>query len=149
MAHLELEHVDPDAVLAWCDNSLDILDALHRNADKVPFHIPPETIMFLVELVTEWRDVAARGQQVEGRAFEDEHVRQLVTYWFNVTKLSEDERDLLGISFTPPAGRSFADALAAGVADAMTASPALADFAARLETAWRSCQPAFGTVPRS
>jgi hypothetical protein len=146
---LELDGVEPSAVVAWCVNALDILDAVHRNSDKVPFRVPPEALFSMAELVTGWRDAASAGNDLGRQGFDEEHVRLLVTYWFNITKLTEDERGRLGISFTPPDGRPFADALAAAVGAAMTASPSLADFAARLEAAWRECQPSFAAVARS
>ena len=149
MVYLELDGVEPNAVVAWCDNALEILDAIHRSGDEVPFRVPPETLFFIAELVTGWRDTASDGDHLPSQRFDDEHVRQIVTYWFNITKLTEDERERLAISFTPEEGRPFADALAAGVGAAMAASPALTEFAARLEAAWRECQPSFAAVVRS
>ena len=146
MVDLHLDGVEPRAVVVWCANALQILDAIHEHGDRLAFRIPPESLFFIAELVTGWRDTAAAGTSLGSQTFDDEHVRQLVTYWFNITKLTEEERTELGIAFTPPDGRVFADALASAVGAAMAASPALTDFAVRLEAAWRDCQPSFAAV---
>ena len=143
MVEVAIEEVDAESVVAWTENALDILDALHSNGDRVAFRVPPETMFFIAELVTGWRDEARRGVVPAPRSYDEHHLRQLVTYWFNITKLTDDDKKALDVEFTPPEGRAFADALVGAVGAAMSASPALAEFAVNLEREWRECQPAF------
>ena len=149
MVELDVDGVEPRAVVAWCANALELLDALRERGDQLPFRIPAETMFFIAELVGGWMDTAAAGHPIRSRTFDEEHVRQIVTYWFNITKLTAAELERLEVSFTPPEGRPFADALAAAVGVAMASSPVLADFARRLEAEWQECQPLFAKVLRS
>jgi hypothetical protein len=143
VALVSFDEVEHPSVQAWCENALVILAILRKHPDKVPFRIPTETLLHLEEIVTEWRFDAMSGHMPAPREYGDDELRQLILYWFNITKLTEEERDRLGIRFTPPAGRAFADALAAAVGGAMVASPALTAFADRLEAEWQECQPGF------
>lgn len=140
---LVIDVVDANSTRVWCRNALDILGALEDKAEKVPFSLPPESRLLLETMVCDWLREAECGRPPQPRDYRTDEFRQLVLYWFNITKLTEDERERLGIVFTPPDGRAFADALAAGVADVLFASPELTAFAARLEQAWQDCQPGF------
>jgi hypothetical protein len=140
---VSIREVERGSVEAWCDNALAILDSLRRQAEKAPFRIPAETLCALEAIVHDWRADACSGRTPQPRAYEPDELRQLILYWFNVTKLTESERDRLGIEFTPPEGRAFADALADAVGEVLFASDELREFAERLAAAWQECQPAF------
>lgn len=135
--------VAPGSIAAWCENALAILAVLRRHPDKIPFRIPPESLLLLEDIVVEWQREASAGFVPGPREYAADDLRQLILYWFNITKLTDEERDRLGISFTPPAGRAFADALAVAVGASLAGSPELASFADRLEASWRECQPGF------
>ena len=147
MIVVAFEVVPCESIVAWCDNALEILAVLDRHPDKLPFRIPQETVLHLEQIVSSWRYDALGGCMPPPRSYAADELRQVVLYWFNITKLTEEERDRLGIVFTPPSGRAFADALAAAVGGAMSSTPELAAFVGRLETEWRACQPAFVRVP--
>ena len=134
---------DARSTSAWCTNALHILKALGDNPDKVPFGLPPESRFLLETIVLDWLRDAELGRTPQIGDYETDEFKQLIVYWFNITKLTPEDRDRLGITFTPPEGRAFADAVAAGVAGALFASPELTAFAQRLEEAWRDCQVAF------
>lgn len=142
MTLVTFEDVEHRSIDAWCDNALTILSVLRTQPEKVPFRIPPETLLQLEQIVVAWQVEATAGRWPAPRSYAVDELRQLILYWFNITKLTEEERDRLGIQFTPPAGRAFADALASAVGTAMAAVPELIDFAQRLESAWQECQPA-------
>ena len=143
MAVVTFGEVEHAAIDAWCENALAILSVLRRHPDKVPFRIPQETLLRLEQVVSEWHCDARAGRTPPPREYDTDELQQLIVYWFNVTKLTEDERDRLGIQFTPPAGRAFADALAVAVGGALASSPELSAFVDRLEAAWQECQPGF------
>ena len=140
---LVIDAVDVDSTRVWCRNALDILRALGEHPASVPFALPSESRLLLESMVCGWLRDAELGRGPQIRDYETDEFRQLVLYWFNITKLTDEERARLGIVFTPPEGRAFADALAAGVADALFASPELTAFASRLEDEWRDCQVGF------
>ena len=143
MILVAFEEVACESIVAWCENALGILAVLRRHPDKLPFRIPPETVLELEQIVTGWQHQAMGGCIPPARSYTVDELRQLVLYWFNISKLTEDERDRLGILFTPPAGRAFANALAAAVGTAMRSTPDLTAFVGRLEVEWEECQPSF------
>ena len=140
---LVIDCADAPSTRVWCENALHILKALGENPDKVPFGLPPESRFLLETIVLDWLRNAELGRTPQIGDYETDEFKQLIVYWFNITKLTPEERDRLGITFTPPEGRAFADALAAGVAEALFSSEELTDFARRLEESWRDCQAAF------
>ena len=144
MITLTVSGVPSSAATVWCANALDVLDALGSHAEKLPFRFPAEAAEAMRGLVTEWQAAAAGGATFDWTDdFEPAEFQPLVVYWFNVTRLTDDDRARLGISLTPEDGRAFADAVAAAVAEAMVASPPLAKLVDRLASAWADCQPAF------
>lgn len=146
---LVIDVADARSTRVWCRNALQILDALGEKAGKVPFSLPTESRLLLETLVCDWLREAELGRPPQARQYETDEFRQLVLYWFNITKLTVDDRERLDIVFTPPDGRVFADALATAVADVLFASPELMAFAARLEQEWLDCQGAFTARGRS
>jgi len=143
MTLVRFEDVDLASIGAWCENALAILDVLRRQPEKLPFRIPIETLLELETIVDGWRLEAAGGRSPSPREYSSDELRQLIVYWFNITKLTSADRDRLGITFTPPAGRAFADALAMAVGAAIACTPELSGFADRLESEWQACQPGF------
>lgn len=143
MTVVSFDDVEPGSIAVWCDNALEILGVLREHQEKLPFRIPPETLLLLEDIVAGWSHEAVAGRPPAPRTYGTDELRNLILYWCNITKLTEDERDRLGIRFTPPAGRPFADALARAVGGAMAAQPELTAFAERLEATWQECQPGF------
>ena len=144
MITLTVSGVPSAAATVWCENALEILDALGLHAEKLPFRFPLEAARAMRTLVAEWRTAAAQGPAFDWTdEFEPAEFQPLVVYWFNITRLTDDDRARLGITFTPDDGRAFADAVAAAVAEAMLESPPLAKLVDRLASAWEDCQPGF------
>jgi hypothetical protein len=131
---------------AWVENADRVLDCLERGREKVPFALPIETLEQLRDFLDEVCAQVGNDTSEVTVEFEVTELRNLMTYWFNITMLDETQRDRLGIAWTPPRGRGFADALAGGVASAMANVPELAAFAGQLAVAWEDCQPQFGAA---
>ena len=144
MITLTVSGVPSLAATAWCNNAIEVLDALDAGAEKLPFRFPDEAARAMRQLVADWLAVAAAGASFDWTdEFDAAEFQPLVVYWFNITRLTEEDRARLGISFSPEEARVFADAVAAAVAQAMMASPPLAKLVDRLASAWADCQPAF------
>ena len=144
MITLTISDVPSTAAVAWCENARDVLNALEMHDEKLPFRFPAEAARSMRGLVADWRAAATAGPSFHwSDEFEPAEFQPLVVYWFNITRLTEDDRARLGITFTPDEGRAFADAVAASVATAMMESPPLAKLVDRLASAWADCQPAF------
>lgn len=133
------------SILAWVANANRILDRLVANPTRAPFRIPPETVLGMRDALDAMcpRDLAPDDLVEHALAFEPGALRDLITYWFNITKLTEDQRADLDIEFGIADGEAFAQALAAAVGTAMASHPPLAEFAARLAAEWEECQPSF------
>ena len=135
--------VSARSAVVWLANANQVLDQVDRGREKLPFRMPDEALDELRAFLCEASAVAQHEPFVMCAEHDPQRLKHMISYWFNVTQLDETQRARLGIQWSPPDGREFGDALAAGVATAMASSPELTDYAARLASAWAVCQPAF------
>lgn len=133
------------SITAWVANANRILDRLVASATRAPFRIPPETVLAMRDALDAMSppDAGADDLVEQALMFEPGVLRDLITYWFNITKLTDAQRADLDIEFGVADAEDFAQALAAAVGAAMVAHPPLAEFAARLAAEWEECQPSF------
>ena len=146
---LHIRSVPASSARAWLANATHTLDQLAANQSAAPFRLPPEMLARMRETVAALAPDPDRGEGDTGPAvlsFSAPELHDVVTYWFNITKLTAEQRRDLDIRFGVEEGAAFGDALAAAVGEAMVAHPDLAAFADRLAAEWDDCQPAFSAA---
>lgn len=156
------------SAVAWVTKANAILDQLVANAAHLPFRLPLETVAVMRETLAKLLpcDKAVAGRDhASGEAvidlfddhadhrgqswvlsFEPATLHEVIVYWFNITKLTEEQRARFGVVFHDPEADAFADALGGALGTAMIAHPDLAEFAQRLGREWDECQPAFSAA---
>ena len=122
---LHIGPVDAAAAKGWTGHMLANLALLRTRLDKLPFRLPPEIVDELCDLLGQWHDHAkdaidARTSFVWEADLEADDVQRLVRYWANLDSLPDDIIDRLGVTKPPFPTKLFFDALAAGVAEALT-----------------------------
>lgn len=153
---VRLEPVPAGAAHAWAAHANRVLERLLQRPGAAPFRIAPETIADMRAVIARLcrsvdREAALAGggprTEVSATLALDPGVlRDFMTYWFNITQLTEAQRATLNIECGDRAGRPFGMALAAALGRAMAGHPSLAEFATRLARQWEHCQPAFAAA---
>lgn len=109
-----------ETVLVWTENTIRIVQALAESKDKLPFRFPDDVSLTFEDYLYEWREVARRSGVFEWEEEADvAFVRHLVTYWFNISSMSDEELGRFGVTWSPPEGAPFFDALAGAVVAAL------------------------------
>lgn len=156
------------SAVAWVTKANTILDRLVASAAHLPFRLPLETVAVMRETLAKLLpcDAAvADHEHSSGEAvinlfddasdprgqswvlsFDPGTLHEVIVYWFNITKLTEEQRARFGVVFHDPEADAFADALGGALGAAMIAHPDLAAFAERLGREWDECQPAFAAA---
>lgn len=129
-------HIGPvcsEAALAWTSHHLGSLATLRDRLDRLPFSLPPEVLGAFDHLLADWHRHATGAPVFEWeREMDLLQLRTLVQYWANLDYLSDDQVQALGLSWAPPEGAPFFDALAEAVLRALADDEKAGDFAASL-----------------
>jgi hypothetical protein len=114
--------VDADAARRWTAHMLANLEVVRAQRDLLPIRLPDEVVEDFTVLLHDWHAQAVRSDLFHWTAdLDPAAVRSLVRYWANLDSLSDEQVRRLGISWAPPSGRPFFEAVAAGVAEALAA----------------------------
>jgi len=135
--HVELGPLPSSAAHAWLGSTLRLVAAVSAHPELVPFEVPQEaTDTFTLHLLR-WLDIA-RGSEVFYWVDEEDPatLRALLAYWVRLDQLSDDEIAHLGVSWSPPEGHAFFEALTAAIIDAIAETSEFGELAAELADIW-------------
>lgn len=130
---LRIGPVSAEAAQVWTRHHLGSLAGLRDKLDRLPFSLPIEVLGAFEHLLLEWHRHATDAQVFEWeRDMDLLQLRTLVQYWANLDYLSDDQVQALGLSWSPPEGAPFFDALAEAVLQALADDDSSGGFAASL-----------------
>ncbi len=130
---LRIGPVSAEAARTWTAHHLGSLATLRDSLHRLPFSLPIEVLEVFTLLLGEWHRHAASNPVFEWqREMDPLQLRMLVQYWANLDYLTDEQVRALDLSWAPPGGAPFFDALAEAVARALADDDSSGDFAASL-----------------
>jgi len=151
IARILLDHwAEPDATVevrvgpvparaarAWVANTAGILAAIRRHPGIVGEPVPEDVLEVFDRFLTAWGEVAARTDEFRwvARATAND-VERLVEYWALLDRLTDEQLESIGCSWSPPEAQPFFRALTAGVLEALAAHAQTRALARRLAPQW-------------
>jgi hypothetical protein len=122
--------------LAWLDNAIPVVNAVHQNQSVLEQPLPEETWAGLLGLLRTWRHLALGGRAFYWAARGPEaDVTAILDAGATLIGLPEAALVRLGVHRPGPAGQAFEDVLLASVLGALAARQADAGLRARLDQA--------------
>ena len=136
---VELGPVPSTAAHVWLSSTLRIVAAISAHPELVAFEAPKEVSDTFTRYLLQWLDMAERSDVFRWTGNEDAAtLRALLTYWVRIDQLSDDDIERLGVSWSPPDGQPFFEALTSGVIEAIAETPEFGELAAELAEIWGS-----------
>jgi hypothetical protein len=134
---VELGPVPSMAAHVWLSSTLRIVAAVSAHPELVHLELPTDLTDTFTSHLLQWLDVAERSEVFHWIGREDAaKVRTLLTYWVRLDRLSDEEIARLGVSWSPPEGQPFFEALTSGVIEALAETPQFGELAAELAEIW-------------
>lgn len=128
--------VPATAARVWIANTRKIVDAVRTQPEKIPFRVPDDVGDAFAEYLDRWWQ-EAQDEEFHWSGEEDpERLRMLLTYWVNIDRLTDAQMADLGVTWSPPAGEPFFQAVTAAVIAALVSNDELADFGETLRVLW-------------
>jgi hypothetical protein len=121
----------------WVENTRKIIDAVAAHPEILGEEIPGDVIYLFRSFLDQWDVLAANTDEFrwEARANPDD-VSRVVTYWATIDAMSDEQLQQLSISWAPPEGEPFFQALTVGVLDALRRHDETQQLASRLDEQW-------------
>lgn len=129
--------VSSDAARLWVENTTAILEAVVAHPDVVGAALPDDVVVIFRSFLEQWRRMAMHGGVFHWAARANPgEVRRVVEHWAAIDGLTDEQLEVLGVSWSPPAARPFYLALTAGVLEALRRNDETRRLAARLTEQW-------------
>jgi len=134
---VELGPLPSQAARSWLGATLRIVAALSAHPELVRLEVDREATDTFTSHLLEWLDVAERSDVFRWTGREDPATaRTLLTYWVRIDQLSDDEIARLGVSWSPPEGQPFFEALTSAIIEAVAETPEFGELATELAEIW-------------
>jgi len=121
----------------WIANTRKILDAVVAHPEIAGTTIPPDVVEHFRSFFNQWDAVASASEEFRwiARAPADD-IERVVTHWGEVDLMTDEQLDQLGVSWAPPEGAPFFEALTAGVFEGLSRHEQTKQLADRLGKQW-------------
>ena len=129
--------VSSQAARVWVANTRKIIDAVEAHPDVIPEAVPADVIALFRSFLDDWGALAENTEEFywEARANPTD-VQRIVTHWAAIDSMTDEQLERLSISWAPPEGESFFQALTAGVLSALRRHEETQQLASRLDAQW-------------
>ena len=119
---VEIGPVDAKAARGWTAQMASNLRAIRPQRARLPFRLPDEVADAIEGFLDAWHAHALGCGPVFHvvEVIEEDELRQLVRYWANLDSLTDEQVAALGVDWSSAEARPFFDALAVGVAQALS-----------------------------
>jgi CheY-like chemotaxis protein len=133
-------HVGPVAgssARIWIANTRKVLEAVIAHPEVLGFYLPDDVKTIFMSFLDQWEAIAATADELRlvVRSSPGD-VYRLAHYWGAIDAMSDKQLQQLGITWAPPEGAPFFEALSTGVLEALRRHDETKRIAARLSEQW-------------
>lgn len=137
VVNLRLGPLPSEAARVWIPNTMAIVAAVDAHRDELGLDLPDGVTDLFHRYLREWLAVAESSDEFYWAATASaETTRQLIEVWAAIDALTDEQMEMLGCSWSPPAGTPFFEALTAAVLDALARHESMRDLVSSLEGQW-------------
>jgi len=125
------------AARVWIANTRRILEAVFAHPEIVGTTIPEDVAELFWSFLRQWEAVARSSEEFRWVARSTpEDVQRVVGYWAEIDAMTDEQLEQLGITWAPPEGMPFFEALTSGVLEALRRHEETRRLAAHLGERW-------------
>ncbi len=133
-------HVGPvcaRSAQVWIANTRTVLDGVAAHPEVIGTEVPDDVMLLFRAFIDQWGAIAATAEELRllVRASPSE-IYRLAHYWGMIDAAADDLMDQFGITWAPPEGAEFFDALTGGVIEALQRHEETKRLAERLGPQW-------------
>ncbi|HEX9530426.1 MAG TPA: response regulator [Acidimicrobiales bacterium] len=135
--HVEVGPVPQAAARVWLANTSRLVAAVRAHPELFAEPIPADVLDDFEGFLATWRSLAGEGEEFHWIArAKPADVRRLVTHWAALDRMTDEQLAALEVTWSPPEGTPFFEALVEGVLAALSAHDETQQLAVALTRQW-------------